>query len=160
MKKRLFFDMDNVLVDFKSGLDKVDESVKACYRKKTPDDKDRVDEIPGIFSLMDPMPGAIEAVHKLSEVYDVYILSTAPWGNPLAWTEKVLWLMNHFGDLFKKKVIITHCKDFIQGDYLIDDSPNNGACNFQGEWIHFQSNRFPNWHSVLDYLLPEQSSIL
>ena len=27
-KKRLFFDMDNVLVDFKSGLDKVDEQTK------------------------------------------------------------------------------------------------------------------------------------
>lgn len=28
-KGRLFFDMDNVLVDFQSGLDKVDESIKA-----------------------------------------------------------------------------------------------------------------------------------
>ena len=28
MKKRLFFDMDNVLVDFQLGLDKIDEETK------------------------------------------------------------------------------------------------------------------------------------
>ena len=28
MKKRLFFDMDNVLVDFQSGLDNIDEETK------------------------------------------------------------------------------------------------------------------------------------
>ncbi|MBQ8656970.1 MAG: hypothetical protein IJ527_07980 [Prevotella sp.] len=154
MKKRLFFDMDNVLVDFKSGLYKVDEAVRAQYMAQTPGGKDRQDEIPGLFSLMDPMPGAIDAVHRLAEVYDVYILSTAPWGNPLAWTEKVLWLKNHFGDLFKKKVVITHRKDFCMGDYLIDDSANNGAKDFTGEWIHFGSDRFPDWDAVLSYLLP------
>ena len=30
-KKRLFFDMDNVLVDFKSVLDKIDEQTKEEY---------------------------------------------------------------------------------------------------------------------------------
>lgn len=29
MKKRLFFDMDNVLVDFQSGLDKIDDETKS-----------------------------------------------------------------------------------------------------------------------------------
>ena len=28
MKKRVYFDMDNVIVDFQSGLDKVDEVTK------------------------------------------------------------------------------------------------------------------------------------
>ena len=71
MKKRLYFDMDNVLVDFQSGLDKIDEKTKQEY-------EGRFDEIPGIFGLMEPMDGAVEAVHKLSEKYDVFILSTAP----------------------------------------------------------------------------------
>ena len=73
MKKRLFFDMDNVLVDFQSGLDKIDDETKSLYRAKGAGDKDRLDEIPGLFGKMDPMPGAIEAVHKLAEEYDVYI---------------------------------------------------------------------------------------
>ena len=33
MKKRLFFDMDNVLVDFQSGLDKIDEETKVQRKK-------------------------------------------------------------------------------------------------------------------------------
>lgn len=151
--------MDNVLVDFKSGLDKVDDTIKAQYRAKAPDEKDRLDGIPGLFSLMEPMEGAVEAVHKLAEVYDVYILSTAPWGNPLAWTEKVLWLKNHFGDLFKKKVILTHRKDFVQGDFLIDDSSKNGAEYFCGEWIQFGSDRFPDWDSVTSYLTTKECNV-
>ena len=74
-KKRLFFDMDGVLVDFQSGIDKLGEDVKKEY-------EGRLDEVPGIFALMSPIPGAIDAVHKLQEKYDVYILSTAPWKNP------------------------------------------------------------------------------
>ena len=38
------------------------------------------------------------------------------------------------------------------GDYLIDDRRFNGASEFTGEWIHFGSEKFPNWNSVLKYL--------
>ena len=61
--------MDDVLVDFQSGLDNIDEETKDKYRSKRPGEKNRIDEIPGVFGKMDPMPGAIEAVHKLAEVY-------------------------------------------------------------------------------------------
>ena len=54
--KRVFIDMDNVLVDFQSGLDQVSEEVKAEYAG-------RLDEIPGLFAKMKPMEGAVEAVH-------------------------------------------------------------------------------------------------
>ena len=152
-KKRLFFDMDNVLVDFQSGLDKIDEEIKKQYRAKGPDDKDRLDEIPGLFGKMDPVPGAIEAVHKLVEVYDVFILSTAPWKNPSAWSDKVTWVTKYLDDVFHKRMIITHRKDLVEGDYLIDDRGKNGTSEFKGEWIHFGSERFPDWNAVLEYLL-------
>lgn len=58
--KRLYFDMDNVLVDFASGISKLDAKTVSEY-------EGRLDEVPGIFSLMEPMPGAAEAVHKLAE---------------------------------------------------------------------------------------------
>ena len=38
------------------------------------------------------------------------------------------------------------------GDYLIDDRKFNGASDFKGDWIHFGSEKFPNWQSVLSYL--------
>ena len=61
MKKNiLYFEMDNVLVDFQSGLDQVSEEEKNQYA----DDgkgKPHYDDIPGLFSKMKPKPGAIEA---------------------------------------------------------------------------------------------------
>ena len=153
MKKRLFFDMDNVLVDFQSGLDKIDEETKNQYRAKGPGDKDRLDEIPDLFGKMEPMPGAIEAVHKLAELYDVFILSTAPWKNPSAWSDKVTWVTKYFDDVFHKRMIITHRKDLVEGDYLIDDRGKNGTSEFKGEWIQFGTERFPDWKSVVDYLI-------
>ena len=154
-KKRLYFDMDNVLVDFKSGLDQESDEVKARYA----DDgtgKPHYDDIPGIFSKMHPMPGAIEAVHKLAEKYDVYILSTAPWNNPSAWSDKLEWVKEYFGDVFYKRIILSHHKELNRGDYLIDDNEKNGANKFEGEWIHFGSERFPDWDAVLKYLLGEE----
>lgn len=148
-KKRVFFDMDGVLVDFQSGIDKLSEDTKREY-------EGRLDEVPGIFSLMDPMPGAIEAAHRLQELYDVYILSTAPWKNPTAASDKVAWVTKYLDDVFHKRMVITHCKNLCKGDYLIDDRGKNGTREFEGEWIHFGSERFPDWESVLDYLLASE----
>lgn len=145
MKKILYIDMDNVLVDFRSGLNKVDEATKQAY-------EGHLDDIPGLFDLMEPMPGAIDAVHRLAQYYDCYILSTAPWGNPSAWSDKVRWVTTHLDDLFHKRLIISHHKELLHGDYLIDDRPKNGAKEFLGKWIQFGSPEFPNWKSAVDYL--------
>lgn len=150
-KKRIYFDMDNVLVDFKSGLDKSDEQTKQKY-------EGHLDDIPGIFGLMNPMEGAIEAVNKLAKEYDVSILSTAPWNNPSAWADKVKWVKKYFNEVFYKRLIISHRKDLCKGDYLIDDRGKNGTSDFEGEWIKFGEGRFPDWKSVVDYLLPNTNS--
>jgi len=145
LKKRLYFDMDNVLVDFESGIARLDEATRTAY-------SGRLDEVPGIFSLMDPMPGAIAAVHQLAKDFDVYILSTAPWKNPSAWADKVTWVTEYLDDVLHKRLILSHHKDFLKGDYLIDDRPKHGADNFEGEWIQFGSKRFPDWKTVIEYL--------
>ena len=144
-KKRVFVDMDNVLVDFPSGLAQISEEDKKKY-------KGRLDEVPGLFSLMKPMPGAIDAVHRLQEHYDLFILSTAPWKNPSAWSDKLKWVNRYLEDAFYKRMVITHRKDLCLGDYLIDDRGKNGTSEFVGEWIEFGSEKFPDWESVLAYL--------
>ena len=88
MKQRLFIDMDNVLVDFQSGIDKLDPGTWMQY-------EGNLDNVPGIFALMEPNEGAIEAFHTLAVKYDTYILSTAPWHNPSAWRDKLEWVQKY-----------------------------------------------------------------
>jgi 5'-nucleotidase len=45
---------------------------------------------PGIFALMNPMPGPIEAYERLADRFDAYVLSTSPWENSTAWSDKLL----------------------------------------------------------------------
>ena len=152
-KKKLFFDMDGVLVDFRSGIDKLSDAAKREF-------EGHYDDVTGIFALMDPMPGAIEAVHRLKEYYDVYILSTAPWGNPSAWSDKLLWVKKYLGDVFEKRVVLTHCKNLLNcgnGEFLIDDNKKHGASEFGERHIHFGTERFPGWDSVVEFLIAEAS---
>jgi 5'-nucleotidase len=146
MKKILYIDMDNVLVDFPSAFPQISAEDKAKY-------EDRLDEVPGIFSLMEPIPGAIEAIKNLSFKFDTYILSTSPWENPSAWSDKLIWVKKYIGEYAYKRLILSHHKNLNMGDYLIDDRLKNGADKFQGEHIHFGSDKFPDWDAVTNYLL-------
>ena len=150
MKKILYIDMDNVLVDFPTGIAALPNELKEAY-------KGNYDETPGIFSLMQPMPGAVEAVYLLAKYYDTYVLSTAPWRNPSAWSDKLEWIQRDFGkeedSPLYKRLILSHHKDLNQGDYLVDDRTKNGAENFQGELILFGSEAYPDWDHVVRRLL-------
>ena len=99
LKKIIYIDLDNTIVDFKSGID-------ACTQEEL--DYYKVDEIPGIFSRMKPREYAIACVKALCLYFDVYILTTAPWNNPSAWSDKFLWIQKYFGDELKKKLDTSH----------------------------------------------------
>ena len=85
-------------------------------------------------------------------------MSTAPWGNPTAWSDKLEWVKKHLGEVAKKRLILSHNKQLNKGDYLIDDRSRNGADKFDGEHIQFGKDPFPNWDSVLEYLLNNYQS--
>ena len=106
---------------------------------------------------MQPMKGAVEAVYALAEHYDIYVLSTAPWRNPSAWSDKLQWIQKYFGkeedSPLYKRLILSHHKDLNRGDYLVDDRTKNGAENFQGELILFGSEAYPDWDHVVRRLL-------
>ena len=146
MKKILYVEMDNVLVNCPSGISKISKALYSEYQ-------DRLDEVPGIFSLMEPLKGAIESYKKLSQKFDTYILSTAPWKNSSGWSDKNEWVKKYLGDFAHKRLILSHHKNLNYGHYLIDDRLANGTDLFKGEHIHFGSDKFPNWESVCSYLL-------
>lgn len=144
--KILYIDMDNVLVDFVSGLNQVERAIQEEH-------SGRADEIPGIFALMSPMEGALESFSELSQIFDTYILSTSPWENPSAWSDKLNWVKQHLGEPAYKRLILSHHKNLNRGDYLVDDRTKNGADRFQGQLIHFGSDEYPNWDAVTSFLM-------
>lgn len=145
-KKILYVDMDNVLVNFQSGIDALSEDLRNQY-------VGRYDEVPNIFSKMQPNERAIDAINCLKDKYDIYILSTSPWDNPSAWSDKLEWVKRYLGEVCYKRLILSHHKDLNAGDYLIDDRKKNGAADFKGRLILFGSEQFPDWKSVVEYLL-------
>ena len=150
MKKRLYVDMDGTLVDYRTRLAGVAPEVTRQFG-------DSPERIPGLYALMPPMPGALEAFVELAGLFDTYVLSTAPWSNPSAWTDKLLWVQLHFGkepdSPAYKRLVLSHHKDLQRGDFLVDDRPDlHGVEAFPGEVLHFGSERFPDWASVTPYL--------
>jgi len=59
-KKVLYVDMDNVLVHFSSGIARLGPEIISGH-------EGNLDETPGLFSLMDPMPGALDAYRELAD---------------------------------------------------------------------------------------------
>ena len=145
VKHTLYVDMDGVLVDFNSGINRLSDKTRENYSSHPED-------APGVFALMDSMPGAIDALNRLRKKFDIYILSTAPWDNPSGWSDKLNWVKDHLDPYFTKRLILCHHKNLLKGRYLIDDRPKHGADHFGGEWIHFGSPEFPDWNTVLEYL--------
>jgi 5'-nucleotidase len=149
MKKILYVDMDNVLVDFRSGIAQLEEKTLREF-------DGHLDDVPGIFALMRPVEGAVESFVTLARHFNTYVLSTSPWENPSAWSDKLQWVKKHLGTHAYKRLILTHHKNLNVGDYLIDDRTTRGADQFVGEHIHFGSERFPNWNAVVEYLLSQK----
>ena len=158
-KKIVYIDMDGVIVDFGKAIkDWFEKHPHLEERYKT-----HPDHIQGLFRIAPPIKGAIEAIKKLhnSGKYELFIATSAPWGNPQSLTDKRFWLEDYFDNIFHKRLFTTHRKDLLMGDFLIDDRLKNGAGEFGGELLRFgydwendnKPNEYPDWDSILDYLL-------
>lgn len=150
-KKIVYVDLDGVIVD-------IEDFIKKTFSQRTIDKigiGNLIDQHPLIFREAKPITGSVEGFKKLTESpkYDVYILSTAPWANEESWTIKRQWVEKYLGASAYKKLILSHHKNLLKGDYLIDDRIKNGVAEFKGEHLHFGQTGFEDWNKILNYLL-------
>lgn len=113
---------------------------------------------PGFFRDLPLIEGSVEAVKKLQEKYEVYIVSAAmEFRNSLI--DKLDWLNQHFPFISWKNIIF--CGDkIVNVDVMIDDRAKN-FIEFKGRPLLFSSphnlllneyERVDNWQQVLEKL--------
>lgn len=155
----MLVDMDNTIVDWDgefirryseaSGQDplvveklvrnrekfEIEENFQASERAQVME----VIASPGFYESLEPLPGAVEALHKMvDEGVDVKLV-TAP--HPLCAgscaREKFISVERLLGPEFLERMIITRDKTQVQGDLLVDDKPR------------VSGSRTPSWKHVL-----------
>ena len=119
-KKIIYVDMDGVISDF-------DKAAKEGGWTHRPD-------LHVNFRNLDVIPGAGEALRQLNQDFDIFIATTPSWSRPDTWGHKREWIGEHFPWL-KRKMVLTHRKDLLIGDILIDDSRWRGQPDFKGDWF-------------------------
>lgn len=149
-RKIVYVDMDDTLCDFtgpfKLGQEN-SELPEDSTLKKWPQSK------VGFFLELEPLPDAIQGINTLCEKYDVWILTRPSIKNTHCYTEKAEWIKKYLGEEMLEKLILSPDKSLLKGDYLIDDDTKNGQVEFEGKHIHFGQNEFPNWKSVIQFLM-------
>ena len=146
MKKKLMIDMDGVLADFHTPF------VRA--RMENPNQPYPHSQY-GFFMKLEPIQDALESFRKLEEYFDVWILTRPSIQNPLCYTEKAIWVKENLGMEILRKTIMCCDKSLVKGDFLVDDTTEYGQTEFEGEFIHFGSEKFPDWKVIVEYLIPK-----
>lgn len=91
---------------------------------------------PGFYARLEPIPGAKAALRTmLKEGHDVRIV-TSPWAsNPTCASDKLNWIIDHYGSHWAARVVITADKTIVRGNVLIDDKPAITG-SMTPEWEH------------------------
>jgi 5'(3')-deoxyribonucleotidase len=115
---------------------------------------------PGFFENIPVYEDAVEVVRRLTERYEVFIVSAAT-EFPNSMKEKLHWMETHFPFITWKHIVFCGHKHMIQADYLIDDHEKN-LHTFTGTPLLFTAphnlhiadfKRVNNWKEVEKLLL-------
>lgn len=126
----VFFDMDGVVADFE------DE----CQRTGKPPSEVKL--MPGTYRNLPVFHGANECIERIGKLgFNTFLCTKISSGNPLAATEKLLWVRENLPTI-GDRVIITPNKGVIGkiGDFLVDDHPEWANCSeFRGTLVKFDA---------------------
>jgi 5'-nucleotidase len=171
-RKSIAIDMDNVIVDIETNwINRYENEFGVRIAKEDllgiPEDDAFPDPLaarsllykPGFFRNAPIIDGAQEALLKLQEDFDVFIVSAA-MEFPNSLPEKYEWLAEHFPYIGWKNIIFCGDKRVINTDFMIDDHLKNlDFC--QGTPILFTAShnvnvdrhtRVNNWKEALEFL--------
>lgn len=145
-KTIIYVDLDDTLCDYKGAFDLVKESSPEI---------DFPQSESGFYANLLPLPDAINAFKWLckQEQLEVYILTAPSIYNPLCYSEKRLWVEQHFGFEHVHRLIISYHKNLLIGDYLIDDKgEGRGQEFFGGELLQFGTSCLRDWRDIKRFL--------
>jgi hypothetical protein len=148
MKKiRVYIDMDHTFCDFNSSLAIWKDFALTETESKWPW------SMPGFFSSMKPMPGALEFWNEFYDKCDLWFLTRPSIQNRHCYTEKADWIYRYLGEKGVEKLILSPRKDLLIGDILIDDFDNCGQPTFLGEWWRFGYPTIPGYLNCIDWAM-------
>lgn len=159
MTRRVFLDMDGVIVDFEGYLRSANSLIDPKAPALTGDD---IKRSRGAYLNMWPIAGALDGVRSIIGMgFDVWLATKPPTGISWAYGDKAAWVFKHLPEL-KRKLILTHDKGLLgcEADFLVDDWPHRANCDaFSGSLVQFGGdNTHPTaswvngWPALLDLL--------
>ncbi|MGV8878379.1 MAG: 5' nucleotidase, NT5C type [Sphingobacteriaceae bacterium] len=178
-RKTIAIDMDGVMADVEQqfidwyerdyGVKVSRDALRGISEREAFPDKTAVWKFvntAGFFRTLPVMPGAVSAVKKLMEDFDVYIVSAA-MEFPQSLAEKHAWLLEHFPFISWKNIVLCGDKSIIDTDFLIDDHCKNlDFC--KGKAIMFAAGhnaykhhhtRVNNWDEILKIFELENAAL-
>ncbi|MFB4162044.1 5'(3')-deoxyribonucleotidase [Geomicrobium sp. JSM 1781026] len=175
MRKRIAFDMDEVMADLVSELlerynERFEDSIQPNQlvtqklQDLRPHHTKEIYEIlqePGFFRGLAVMEDAVEVMKELDEHYELFI-ATAAMEVPTCFNEKYEWLREHFPFLTPQNFVFCGDKSIIHADYLVDDHVSKLE-GFTGEGILYTAfhnhgedrfTRVDHWKDIRNFFLP------
>lgn len=157
-KKTILIDMDGVITDYESLLlrkyrDKYPKAFyvpleKRCgwnitqqYPRHLRKFLNEINQEEGFFIALEPLNGAVESIEKIARKgHEIFICTSPSSRNMFSAKEKIEWVKKHLGIEWVTKLILTHDKTLIWGDYLIDDKEVIEG-NITPYWEHLLFNQ-------------------
>ncbi|MDP2628701.1 MAG: 5'-3'-deoxyribonucleotidase [Nanoarchaeota archaeon] len=140
-------------------------SLRGNFNKKFSPEIENILYAKGFAEKLTPVSGAIDAIKEMSQYHDVFICTTPLAKYQFNLSDKSKWVEQYLGEEWaRRKIIFVRDKTLINGDILIDDSPEiKGLRNPSWEHIifdqpynvHIQGKRridWNNWKRILSEL--------